>query len=188
MADEKSSVGIIISVAIAVLIGVVLISIIASESQKVTTLTLVTESVNLASNGLRNSTNNISGLNGWANESYTLKKAYAASDWRSEDSDCTLPTPLFFGNATATVGVFVKDTDYQFFANNGTIRMIPMTTTEKAGNLTTITYQYCSNEYLESSWGRTVLNMTPGFFALAILMGAAFVIFYILRKEGVDID
>ena len=48
------------------------------------------------------------------------------------------------------------------------------TATASTANLTSV-----------SSWGSTVLKLVPGFFALAIFIGAAFVMFKILQAEGV---
>jgi hypothetical protein len=53
-------------------------------------------------------------------------------------------------------------------------------------NITYVSYDYCPDTY-QKGWGGTVLNLVPGFIALAILMAVAFVILWILKKEGVDV-
>ena len=55
-------------------------------------------------------------------------------------------------------------------------------------NTTYVTYTYCPNEYVTSGWAKNITNLVPGFFVLALFIAAAFIIFYILRNEGVSID
>ena len=45
-----------------------------------------------------------------------------------------------------------------------------------------VDYTYCNEGYMDSSWGRTVINLVPGFFALAIL-GASLLLFYSVAKD-----
>lgn len=105
---------------------------------------------------------------------------------RNQVLDCPL-TSFVLTNNTGTV--LTKDTDYSFTGSTGLLEMLNTTTTNstKMGALVYYSYDYCGSNYV-SGWGKTMLNMIPGFFALAVLLGVAFVIFYVLRKEGVDID
>ena len=52
-------------------------------------------------------------------------------------------------------------------------------------NTTLATYQYCNSNYLTQGWTRTILNLVPGFFALALL-GIGIGLFYAVGKtEGI---
>ena len=50
-------------------------------------------------------------------------------------------------------------------------------------NDTYISYAYCGDNYLNSAWGRTVLNLVAGFFALALL-GIGIGTFYSIAKDA----
>jgi hypothetical protein len=52
------------------------------------------------------------------------------------------------------------------------------------GNKSYAYYTYCPDTYVNLSWGRTILNLVPGFFAL-MLIGIGIGLFYkVLRNEG----
>lgn len=79
-------------------------------------------------------------------------------------------------------------TDYVFFENNGTLYLKNTTKFVNAdctdtGNATTLTYQYCSDGYMNIAWGRSILNLVSGFFALALL-GAGIALFYDVAKDA----
>jgi len=49
-------------------------------------------------------------------------------------------------------------------------------------NKTYVTYNYCGDNYINSSWGRTSLDLAPGLFALA-LMGVGIALFYRVYQD-----
>jgi hypothetical protein len=51
-------------------------------------------------------------------------------------------------------------------------------------NTSVVTYDYCADDYV-GGWGKTVLNLVPGIFVVAILILSAFAILSILKKENV---
>jgi hypothetical protein len=75
--------------------------------------------------------------------------------------------------------------DSSAMANNGLI--LGTTWKDDTNGFTKVTYTYCPDEYVNESWQRTILNLVPGFFVLAILIGTAFIIFYVLKKEGIEL-
>lgn len=176
--QEKSSVGIIILMAVAVLIGAILVQIIADQTVSKTQLksSIDTIDVNTAIVGQENKTL----------QSVIFTVTNPPTTWRT--SDCPL-TSVVIKNSTGTT--LTETTGWVMDKAAGTFYMVngseAWTSFSGATNTTTVSYTYCPAEYINEGWQRTVLNLVPGFFVLAILLGAAFVIFYILKKEGVDL-
>lgn len=174
---EKSSIGILIIIAIAVLIGTILVSIIASNITPRTQLTYASrETVSLTSaKGL---------TSGGVNSSVIFTLTNAPTGWKAGDTDC------YLANVIAVNGsdyVLTANTDYVLDSATGKIyfqNTKPLN--QSTGNTTYITYDYCPDDYVAEGWGRTMLNLVPGFFVIAILLGSAFVIFWILKREGID--
>lgn len=179
---DNKSVGIVIAVAIAVLMGAILIAIIAEQTVDKTALTEQVDSINKATA--------YSGAQ--INESKTMSLSKGSvTGWRADDSSCSISS-IVVKNASVTLTnaacaptgsgdyYYVKNAGYFVFCNNTNIREQPNTSI-------TATYSYCADDYVSSSWGRTLMNMVPGFFAIAILVVSVFVIFYILKKEGIDV-
>jgi hypothetical protein len=52
-------------------------------------------------------------------------------------------------------------------------------------NNTLWTYSYFPREYMCSGFGRTMLNLVPGFFGLALLLGGIAMFYKIARDEGI---
>ena len=53
-------------------------------------------------------------------------------------------------------------------------------------NVTTITYNYCADDYITSDWARQTLKLSPGLFSLMILaagLAGAYVLFEGMSKE-----
>jgi len=161
------------------IVGISLIGTIATQA------ILVTEKTGVASETL-----DISGarVNSGAcpmsiNETYPLALVNSPTGWKT--SDCPI-TSFSMVNQTSVAATVT--TDYVLFANNGTLLL--MNTTRFVGddcdqtiNATTLTYNYCSDGYLNVSWGRSILNLIGGFFALALL-GASVGLFYSVAKDA----
>ena len=45
-------------------------------------------------------------------------------------------------------------------------------------------YTFCPDDYLNSTWGRSVLATVPGFFALALLGVALWMFYAVFRNVG----
>ena len=86
--------------------------------------------------------------------------------------------------------VYTLNTDYNFYPASGLVSMLNTTTTD--GNNDTgalnenlfLRYEYCSNDYLDSDWGRTVINLVPGFLALALLGGELWMFCQVFKETG----
>ena len=50
-------------------------------------------------------------------------------------------------------------------------------------NLTNVGYTYCGDDYMNIAWGRSILNLVAGFFALGIL-GVGIGLFYSIAKDA----
>jgi hypothetical protein len=180
--ENKTTVGLIIIIGVALLLGSIVIQIISEQTTAKTKLTAVVyEPINIAparSGEL------------WAmNNSYNLTIVNYPQGWRLSESDCSSITNYVFYNQSKvalTIGTHYgfSPTTGQFYYLNGTAPAVNATAT----NTTYVSYSYCPNDYLNSGWGRAVANNTVGFFSLAILISAAFVIFFILKKEGVELN
>lgn len=112
-----------------------------------------------------------------SNSACNITVTNAPTDWKTQD--CPL-TSVTVGNSTLD---FTLATDYEVFASSGVIRMINSTATQFGySNTTLVDYTYCGDDYLNSTWGRSVLTTLPGFFALALL-GVALWLFYMVFRS-----
>ena len=74
-------------------------------------------------------------------------------------------------------------TDYNLFADTGIIQFKNTTATDDSvGNATTFSYEYYRSDYMNLTWGRTLLQLISGFFAIA-LVGIAVGLFYSVAKD-----
>jgi len=185
MADNNNlgTVGIIISLFIAVLIGAVILNISAGQVNDLTGLDYTTDSAQLI-------TRNTTGID--ASVTYTVSEA--PTGWKAaSDSGCALTNFVLTNGTTGGAGTFTVTTDYVVDLQHGTYTMVNSATAlallgGETGNdnSTVASYNNCPDGY-QSGFGGASLNLIPGFFALAILVSVAFLIFWILRREGVDI-
>jgi tetrahydromethanopterin S-methyltransferase subunit B len=173
---EGKNIGLIITIAVALILGVVLIQIIASQVVTKTALTTKSETISLAAGRLE--------AGGFDPAVSVATLATGLTDWRNGYSECIPTTVKLLNQSGATMTV---NTDYFYTQTNGSIRIgNTVAMNSSLENSTTVSYSYCPSEYV-SGWGGTVSNLIPGFFALAILLTAVFVIFYVLREQGVII-
>jgi hypothetical protein len=180
---EGKNIGIIISIAVALILGVVLIQIIAGSIANKTGLISVTDSFSIAPARTEA---------GGVNDTYTfdaqdiLSKS-ASKDWRTNDASCKIAYIKFKNQSGATM---VDPTGYVWVTDGSgtegslTLKNI-LALNSSDSNSTTITYSTCPDDYM-SGWTGTITNLIPGFFALAILLAAVFVIYFVLKEEGVD--
>ena len=176
---------IIITVAIALLLGVILVGIIADNTVQTTQKKTSSETINIAAGRLADGVVNAT-YHWHANELLTYP---AGNSWKSDWSDCAI-TSFNFTNQSGLQ--LISGVDYTWVTDgNGKLGNLTLINTEALNtsnsNTTRIVYSYCPSGYQTQSWSRTVTNMVPGFFALGVLLIGAFVIWVILRREGVDI-
>ena len=182
MAKEFGNTEKLILAFVALIIGVSLIGIVASNSAAVTTHQSATETANLVTSRIR-----LENGTGMSNGSLYVTNGYntEARAWKLGERDCDMATPSFVGNATGRAagsgaGVLVVTTDYTF-ATNGkfTQNAAPL----GYGNTTYIDYSYCKDDYLTQGWSRSIMNMIAGFFALALL-ASSLLLFYSVAKDN----
>jgi hypothetical protein len=175
--DTTKWIGIILTGFLVALVGSIIIAQTAGEVIKVTERTSVSaeaHAMNVAAHPNINDTTE-----------YTLTNAPAG--WKA-GGECPIAN-FVLTNGTDALTI---TTDYTVDLDTGIFKLVENANMNASGsynflqtvNSTYASYGYCGDSY-QSGWGGTVLNMVPGFFALGILMGVAFLIIWILRKEGI---
>lgn len=173
MVDSKAA--ILISVFVALIIGIALIGPTSDQILGITELDSNTEETYIT---MINSTD--------VNETYeyTVAGAPATGSWQAAEDGCPL-TNFVMTNTTGTV--LVDATDYTIDLATGTYTLSNTSSMVNLADNTTITmYSTCPDGY-QSGWGRTMLILIPGFFAIAILLVVAFLVFNILKRENINI-
>mgnify|MGYP001164584425 CR=1 FL=1 len=191
MVKDNKSVGIAIATAVAILMGVILIQIIAEQTATKVQYETVTDTFTLHRllPGTANTSNAVN-----TSDRYTLSKVSDA--WRQDISECALATTVDpTSGATGNLRLYnqsgsIIDNGAEYVVVSG-INSVRFLNAENINGTTSTTvtavYGTCPVDYV-SGWAQTVFKMVSGFFALALLIGAAFVIFKILKEEGVEID
>lgn len=172
---ENKNVAMLVAAFVALIIGVSLIGIIASQGNAVTSKQHVGgELINVGSARI--------GLSGYGsiNESVSnFTIANAPTGWKKLDCPAKFGT---FGNGTINLTLGI---DYEVFGSSGIIRILNTSTTNGSlSNNTYMTYTYCADDYLNSSFGRTGINLVAGFFAIALLLVAVGMFYQVLKNEG----
>jgi len=176
---EKDNLGItkFLLVFVVVILAVAFLTSISDQTNTVTSKTSVSdESYDLSTLGCLTE-------DGQVNESSSacnLTVTNAPTGWKSVD--CPL-TNVVVGNDTTTLTL---DTDYYLFASTGVLQLLNTTETENGtiGNDVYVDYTYCGDGYVNSSWGRNILGVNAGLFAVAILIiVVALVYMYLKNKE-----
>lgn len=160
------------------ILGLALIGSIASNTLAVTAKTgVASETLDISGARLE------SDCNFSINETYPFTITNAPTGWKSTDCPITSFSMVNQTSVAATV-----TTDYVLFASNGTLllknttKFVNVDCAALTGNTTTLTYNYCGDDYLNLSWGRSILNLVSGFFALALL-GIGIGIFYSVARD-----
>ena len=168
--------GKIIMGAILMIFGAVMIGVIADQSATVTTVDYTASEVHNVLPTLDTGRNNTV-ING--TKVYTLTNR--PTGWKT--NDCPI-TNFVLKNSTGSA--FTDTTDYVLTASAGTYTLVnsatALATLPVANNNTYATYNYCPNDYVNSTFGRSVLNMIGGFIAIMMLIAAAG-IFYSVYQE-----
>jgi len=176
--EKNNNTKTLITFAILLILGAVLIAVIADQTNLNTQKTTSTdESYNL---------NTSCYAGGEVNESDTdcnITVTYAPTGWEQQDSDCYL-SGVVVTNATGTA--LTLDTDYVVYPSTGVIQMLNTTDTNSTSlvtNVTLIDYAYCGDGYMADSWGRSVLNTNVGLFATVLLIAGAALIYLLFGKD-----
>lgn len=173
MAKEKSQVGIILTSAIIVILAVAFIMAIADQTNNSTSKSVVKDEVISLATAKTTYYN--------LNQAVTFSVANSPTEWRS--TDCPL-TSIVVTNSTGTA-LTVTD-DYTLTASTGVLLIKNTTATVaafKGNNNTLVDYTYCGTNYLNSDWGRTVLGVNVGVYAIGILLAGVLLVYLLLGKE-----
>lgn len=103
------------------------------------------------------------------------------TSWEVEDCPLTNIVVTNYSGTALTV-----TTDYTLSTTTGILNLKNSTATQAgfvADNRTLIDYTYCGEGYVNSSWGRTILNTNVGLYAIAILI-IVIVLVYLYLKEN----
>lgn len=175
---EGNNLRLLIAAFIVLIVGVSLLTVIASEGSNVRDkVDADNESIDIGP--FRDQMNNNT-----CNESYgPITLANAPTTWRlNAEYGCYLSS-ITMGNPNGTV--FANGTDYVIYENNGTWKCIDSATFNYTStNNTYIDYTYCPDTYLTQSWARTMIGTVPGFFSIALIAVAIGMFYVILKREG----
>lgn len=155
-----------------VLVGVALITQIASTSLTATSKKQITNEAITITAARFNETH--------TNTTYPFPVAHAPADgdWQANDG-CPIAS-VVYGNSTKD---YTLTTDYLFNLTTGVLTLKNSSVIIGGSNSTLIDYTYCGDDYLNSDWGRTVLLLVGGFFALALL-AVGIGLFYGIGREA----
>lgn len=169
---ENSSVTMMVSAFLALIIGISLAGVVATEGNSVTeTVTISGEEVDYTA---------AVQVNGTINTSVEFTIDNTPDGWRV--TGCPIASFDLYNDS----GSLTNAVDYTFTSSTGVISFSnTVNVNASETNVTTATYIYCNEDYLTQGWNRTIIDLVPGFFALA-LMGVGVGLFYsVMRKEGI---
>lgn len=121
-------------------------------------------------------------VNGPTDADCNLTVTNVPTGWKLETaSDCLLVATVSNGTSTA----LTLDTDYYFNTATGKVTLLNTSTNTRVltNNNTLVSYTYCSDDYLNTSWGRTILNTNVGFLAIAVLAVVLWLVYVLLERK-----
>jgi hypothetical protein len=103
--------------------------------------------------------------------------------WKLETANDCLLVNVAVKNGTLTT--LTEDTDYYFNTETGVVTLLNTSTNVRliTNNATYVDYTYCSDDYLNTSWGRTILNTNVGFLAIAVLAVVLWLVYVLLERK-----
>ena len=180
--DQKNTMLIIVGF-VALLLGVSLLGVIATEEQELVSKSVVTnESITFTTCRTvgADPTLNETGVNC----NFTI--TYAPTGWKVNDET---PCPLTsFAMRNFTGDTMTSGTDYVADLTNGIVNL--RNTTALGGaidanqyNVSYVDYLYCGDDYVNQSWQRSILNVVVGMFGIALLIVAVGIFYAVIRNE-----
>lgn len=162
---------------VTLILGVVLIGSVATQSLAVTDKkNAVAETYDLTTRGCYQG----EWVNGTSDADCNITVTYAPTSWKQQD--CPL-TSVAAKNSTGTV--LTLNTDYKLFDTIGIVQMLNTTATKNTSlGSVLLDYTYCRDDYMNSSFGRTGINLVSGMFGLALLLTAVGLFYSIVKEEG----
>ena len=181
---EEANVKLLLLAFLTLIIGVVLIGTVATSTQEKTTMAYsLNESLDISSARMLSPVPdlmyNVTGL-------LSVAHGYAEGDWQRDDRDCDISI-YSITNSSSELG-----TDEYNTTIYGVITLINSTTNAAIGwgfgddytNISQVSYKYCSDDYIAVAWQRTILNIVPGFFGMALLLISVGLFYSIAKREG----
>lgn len=182
---ERNSAILIIIAFFTLILGVSLLTAIASQEQAVVSKTsTANETVNFRTCRGEDILINDTGCN--------LTLTNAPTGWKLLDTDDPCPlTSLVMRNCTADT--LTVSTDYIITLGTGIVELRNtsdvtcggLDVTLPLGNNTFVDYKYCPDDYLTQSWQRSLLDVVVGFFAIALMVISVGLFYSIARREGI---
>jgi hypothetical protein len=178
MKENIGLLGKVILAAVLMIFGAVIVGVVADASYGTTIKTIATSEVHNVLPTIATGRNSTA-IN--ATIVYTLTNAAT-----TYGSDCPITNLVLKNSSGAT---FTDTTDYVADLSKGTYTLVnsahAVATLPVANNNTYATYSYCGPNYINSTWGSSIMNMLGGFMAL-LLFGAAVGIMYSIYKDVTD--
>jgi len=174
MPTSKGTTGKLVAAFVTLLLGAVLITTIASEGLARTDKLVINNEVEAFTPV------DVGNIN--TTEVHTVTNA--PTGWKSDD--CPLES-VAIKNASGGTALTVT-TDYTLTASAGTFLLLNTTATVAmigADNNTYVDYTYCGDDYMNLTWGRTAINLTAGFFAIAILLISVGLFYSVAKDYGI---
>jgi len=188
---ENKSMGMLLGAFVMLIIGVSLISVVATQSNLVSDKTIIRAETQSTPDGCFERATFTGGQfyaqvndSGYVDVDCNLTVTNNPTGWKS--NDCTL-TGVSVTNATGADFTYTVSTDYDIDADDGVIVLKNTTATQSlmnTSNASLVSYTYCGDDYVNSSFGRTSLDITIGLFAIALLLGAVGMFYQVMKQEG----
>lgn len=158
------------------IIGSVLITAVATQGNTVTEKTDVTKELISIATARYTTGNNINTTHPYND----FRVVNYPTTWKTEDCKVDL---LAYGNSSTN---FTLTTDYTFDGATGYIALVNSTAlVGSISNNTYATYEYCADDYMNLSWGRTSVDVTMGLFAIAILIFSVGIFYSVAKESGI---
>jgi hypothetical protein len=164
---------------VTLIVGLVLVAQVATVGYAITSYTATTQTSSMASARL---------ADGSINESvyfYPTHFIEAASGWRADTAGCSstdISTSVRITNSSGSAFVDGVDTIINTAGSYTLVNTAKVNGT--SNNVTLVSLNYCPDGYI-SGWGGTVLNLVPGFFALALLVFSVGMFYSLARDAGI---
>lgn len=170
---------------VTLIVGILLVGVIADQMGTVTSVSTTSQTIDLANARL---------AGGKMNNTYPFTIGATNYDgWQASDSGCST-TALFretlISSTNSTGGTLTEgscDTaDYSLTAGTNTVYFCnSANVNQSVSNATTVTYEYCSDNYLSQSWSRNTLVLIVGLFAIALLIFSVGLFYSVMKENGI---
>lgn len=159
---------------VTLIIGLVLIGSISTSTTGVTSLIRTSSEVHNVASPIT-----LGRSIGSINETITYTLTNAPTGWKTTDCPITGFALTNLSGTSFTTVLNAAAGTYTITNSTAALAALPVET-----NNTYATYLYCPDDYV-SSWGGTILDLIPGFFALAILIFSVGMFYSVARETGI---